>query len=115
MSKHTPGPWLAIADDDEDESGWVVASENALFDTIARPTAQPTDGEELANARLIAAAPELFDGCNALLGLLQLVSGRDDLTPELREVLRTNHRVAEAEAAVAKATLSSHDSTGAKP
>jgi hypothetical protein len=109
VSKHTPGPWLAIADDDEDESGWVVASENALFDTIARPTAQPTEGEELANARLIAAAPELFDGCNALLGLLQLVSGRDDVTPELREVLRTNHRVAEAEAAVAKAT-----DTGAK-
>lgn len=107
MSKHTQGPWIVIADDDEDESGWVVASENALFDTIARPTAQPTEAEELANARLIAAAPELLDGCNALLGLIQLISGRDDLTPELREVLRTNHRIAEGEAAVAKAALSS--------
>jgi hypothetical protein len=57
---HTPGPWIAIADDDEDEEGWVVAADAALFDTIARPTSQPTVGEELANARLIAAAPDLL-------------------------------------------------------
>lgn len=41
---------------------------------------------------------------NAMLGLIQLVSGRDDLTPELREVFRTNHRIGEAQAAIAKAT-----------
>lgn len=46
---------------------------------------------------LLAAAPELFDALNGLRGLLQLISGREDVTPELREVLRTNHRVQEAE------------------
>jgi hypothetical protein len=56
-----------------------------------------------ANARLIAAAPELYDGCNAMLGLVQLLLGRDDLTDDLRLALTTSHRIAEAEAAVAKA------------
>lgn len=116
MDKHTPGPWTNGGE----------ARIATTFDREANifpPDAAETDGYQHAgpvavvairygeaNARLIAAAPELLDGCNALLGLLQLVSGRDDLTPELREILRTNHRVAEAEAAVAKALESSTDS-----
>lgn len=58
---------------------------------------------DAANARLIAAAPELFNGCNALLGLLQLLSHRDDISDEVREFLTVGHRIDEAEAAVAKA------------
>jgi hypothetical protein len=54
-------------------------------------------------ARLTLAAPELLHGCNAMLGLIQLIRGRDDLPAELRDVLRSNHRIAEAEAAVAMA------------
>lgn len=46
---------------------------------------------------------DLLDGCNGLLGLIQLISVRDDLTPELREVLETNYRIHDARAAVAKA------------
>lgn len=46
---------------------------------------------------------ELYDGCNALLGLLQLLLGRDDLPDEVREAMQTSHRVEEAEAATAKA------------
>jgi hypothetical protein len=57
-----------------------------------------------ANTALIAAAPDLLNGCRALLGLLQLVICRDDISPELQNVLRGNHRIAEAEAALAKAT-----------
>jgi len=49
-------------------------------------------------------ADALASGCRAVLGLIQLISHRDDLTPELREVLRSNHRIAEAEAALAKAS-----------
>lgn len=52
-------------------------------------------------ARLIAASSDLYDGCNALLGLLQLIENRCDA--ELLEIIRTNHRVDEAKAAVAKA------------
>jgi len=48
------------------------------------------------------AAEALKDGCSAVLGLIELIRERDDLTPELREVLNTNHRIAEALAALAK-------------
>lgn len=55
-----------------------------------------------ANARLIAAAPELYDGCNALLGLLQLLTGRDDLPKWVNEIMQDNHRIIEAKQAIAK-------------
>jgi len=57
---HTPGQWLVTADED-DEEGYSVTVADALFDTIAQVTPQPKDGEELANARLIAAAPDLLE------------------------------------------------------
>src|SRR5690349_6406392 len=41
-------------------------------------------------------------GCRAVLGLFQLIRGRDDLPATLREALTDNHRIAEAEAAVAQ-------------
>ena len=56
-----------------------------------------------ADAHLIAAAPQLYDGCNALLGLLQLLLNRDDLPAEVREAMQTSHRVGEARAALALA------------
>ena len=63
----------------------------------------PNREGQKANARLITAAPDLDSGCGALLGLIQLILGRDDLTAELRNVLTTNHRIDEARAAQAKA------------
>lgn len=60
------------------------------------------DGEVTAVLRLEKSV--LIDGVNALLGLIQLISGRSDLTPDLREVLKDNHRVKEAEACLASIT-----------
>lgn len=62
-----------------------------------------TSPQMRADANLIAAAPELYEGCNALLGLLQLLLGRDDLPDDVRDAMQTSHRVEEAKAAVAKA------------
>lgn len=45
----------------------------------------------------------LRDGCNAMLGLVQMLLDRDDLTPEVRMVLETSHRVHEARAAISHA------------
>ncbi len=42
----------------------------------------------------------LVTGCNALLGLLQLLSHRKDLPPEVLEVLTNNHRIDEAKEAL---------------
>jgi hypothetical protein len=56
-----------------------------------------------ADEALIAAAPELLDACKGLLGLLQLVAGRSDCPPAMRDIFETNHRAVDARAAVAKA------------
>jgi len=71
---------------------------------IAEGSTHRDEREQDANAYLIAAAPDLYIGCSAMLGLVQLILNRDDLSPELRAVLQAdNHRIAEAEAALAKA------------
>lgn len=65
--KHTAGPWAVTADENESETdGWLVVAADALFDTVANIEPQPTAGEELANARLIAAAPEMLEACRAV-------------------------------------------------
>jgi hypothetical protein len=57
----------------------------------------------LANAHLISAAPDLYGGCNALIGLIQLVCGRDDMPREIKDALLLSHRMTEALEALAKA------------
>ena len=54
---HTPGPWIV-------RGGNVIESLSRVY--VAK--AWMTDGEEeCANARLIAASPELFDACKAFV------------------------------------------------
>jgi hypothetical protein len=65
MIKHTPGPWLAVgswvetADDKADICN--CSAESMGQERVARPPE-----EEEANARLIAAAPELLDALTKL-------------------------------------------------
>lgn len=66
MSKHTPGPWTDVS---VDGSYWGVYSSSG--DVVAqaqqiRPMKDdPTQIERHANARLIAAAPELLEALEA--------------------------------------------------
>jgi hypothetical protein len=46
---------------------------------------------------------ELLDALKGMVGLVQLVQGRDDVSPALRDVLRLNHRVSAALGAILKA------------
>lgn len=52
MSAHTPGPWTARKH--TDTKGWTVSAGNSIASVKPRPEAE-------ANARLIAAAPELLE------------------------------------------------------
>jgi hypothetical protein len=67
MAEHTPGPWKVPA-----WAEWQIQTVNGRAgDTaIARTYSAPWDGrgeaETLANAHLIAAAPELLDACKYL-------------------------------------------------
>ena len=93
MSKHTPGPWEAF-------NGWAIRK--CVSDTccVIAELRQPYrlnvgivrgEGEQQANARLIAAAPELLEALTAIIhdGL------HCDVVPHLHE---------KARAAIAKAT-----------
>jgi hypothetical protein len=101
VAKHTPGPWMIAY--------WPIPAPNWW---IGSPPTHPGSsrlGPSIcgmihveANAHLIAAAPNLKDGCNALLGLLQLLAARDDVSDDLRKALTSGHRIDEARAAVAK-------------
>lgn len=91
---HTPGPWLIKKRHDEPEYSNSILSVEAdgkdFVDSVATLYGCE-DPEKLANARLIAAAPEL------LQALQNLVSDIDDGTVY-------GQRLAQAHAAIANAT-----------
>ena len=91
---HTPGPWMYA---ESDELG---ADVRTADDVHIICNCNPQD------APIIAAAPDLVNGINALLGLLQLVCMRDDMPAGIKDALQTSHRVDEAKAALAKAVQS---------
>ena len=104
-SRHTPGPWEAF--DAKTQDGEVTIGIRgdgefiATLDVVAigaGPYKLPPNAE--ANARLIAAAPELLEACKALLG--EMWSGR-----KRRNVKKDFHLMVAEEAArtaIAKAT-----------
>lgn len=107
--KTTPGPWDFACD----SYGKVRHSKKACVYS----TFKGEGGEHLqtiaaripnwSDARLIAAAPDLFSACNALLGLVQIIAGRDDVPSDIRRIFETgNHRIEEARAAIIKAVQS---------
>jgi hypothetical protein len=71
---HTPGPWEILADPD-DPSGWVVvdATHERFQVASVEPRVRPT--EELANCRLIAAAPDLSAALKRTLSWLTSYPG----------------------------------------
>ena len=62
-SKHTPGPWSRSIDDGQ--TGWVKASEGTI---IAKVPSAGWDDTQWLNHRLIAAAPEMLEAMDKLLG-----------------------------------------------
>ena len=68
MSKHTPGPWKYGAELSSRTGEWLIS-----FDAgnrgrgIGIAETRPGSGQEEANARLIAAAPELLEALEELL------------------------------------------------
>ena len=65
MSKHTPGPW---SQDKGRCSNCVYAESKSGFPVAKAMRYSPVfDKEYLANARLIAAAPDLLEACKAMM------------------------------------------------
>lgn len=101
MSGHTPGPWKAIISSVVTEQGetkpFCSISQSETGEDIAYMTLRPHEVE--ANARLIAAAPDMINALKWLLDVSEGLSDRNDGT-ESENKQRAQH---EARAAIARA------------
>jgi hypothetical protein len=101
MSKHTPGPWRAERQNPSPTTGeWMIAGSKPGYLAEVRDCGS---GDVLANARLIAAAPDLLEA------LYDLGSYADLCESFLREThpgkaYMLRKQVTKAIAAIAKAT-----------
>jgi hypothetical protein len=105
-AQHTPGPWVA-------DMHFATRNGGRTWVPVLRPGNDPVpiavvhvsvDGygreESEANARLIAAAPDLLAALHGMIGLVQLIV--PTLPKEQREAVEGNHRLVDARAALAK-------------
>lgn len=68
-AQHTPGPWKAA---DLGDSIWIEGpnfKDNVICDMVGREERGVLTSEDVANAHLIAAAPELLEALEELLKL----------------------------------------------
>ena len=80
MTEHTPGPWRV--------NPLVYMRVNAANSNVARISREHGDIEGEANARLIAAAPDLLAACEvALDAMLAHDFGTLSLCPQLRAAI----------------------------
>jgi hypothetical protein len=111
-TKHTPGPWQAEQDDVPYDGGFETWCVNADGAGICMMDCPKDDME--ANARLIAAAPDLLEALEEVLGtglnggnnmrLAFMAASQQVLSDEaLRDAEKSEMAVAKARAAIAKA------------
>jgi hypothetical protein len=101
MSKHTPGPWQLFRDDEREMYDVCIPSTVGIrgIAEISFGYSEPAETEQHANAKLIAAAPELLEAGKALTTLYY-----DGLSlPRDASVLAA--AVEQLETAIQKATL----------
>lgn len=67
MSKHTPGPWTAIAADCDPLPSQVPLAELDDWRIVTESREYPGPLEQMANADLMAAAPKLLKACKRFL------------------------------------------------
>ncbi len=102
-AKHTTGPWVIHPDDDlhPEYSGHVMTRDGYAVADCILEWSSIEECEQIANARLIAAAPDLLE---ALRDCLRRIDDAD-------ETYGPDHAVTKARAAIAKATGERNDHT----
>lgn len=127
-AKHTTGPWKVEKELTAKSWQWLIAmdaGERGRGIGIAETLPTIGGGAELANAVLIAAAPELLEACKNLLTLTQILANDEyddealvefevfsEITKSTRR-LALSDELAKARAAIAKATGA--ESSAAQP
>lgn len=94
-SPHTPGPWEVYCD------GFSVAAEDGHI--VSTYVEGNTDDECSANARLIAAAPELLEALQDAILFVDLVRLRARRLRESEQEIEAQDCLDKARAAIAKA------------
>lgn len=94
--KHTPGPWRCVRN--AADSQWLIACEESQDNRGYVATAATTNASDEANARLIAASPELLE---SLLLVMDWIKNWSPSFAEDGEWADAERRV---KAAIAKAT-----------
>ena len=99
--KHTPGPWQFYADLPSTEPNWHIVTNASRMRVLANVHIEPGNAMDLANACLIAAAPDLLKALRALFDDYKALADSGDAgfwkleeTPEGQQAL----------AAIARAT-----------
>lgn len=98
---HTPGPWELTFDDLKPTTFAEVHSfmaERWIADVA--PQGEKPDAEAMANARLIAAAPDLLETLDGLQEMALCAIGNRDNGPDFDRALDNLQRVAEEAAAL---------------
>jgi hypothetical protein len=65
--KHTPGPWIYYADLPSTDPNWHIVTTANKMRVLANVHIEPGNAMDEANARLIAAAPDLLEALKGLL------------------------------------------------
>jgi len=69
-TQHTPGPWNVGDDSPNEYEGPTIENIDTVVAVIPIDDINDSSPEERANARLIAAAPDLLDACQHLLEMV---------------------------------------------
>ena len=85
MSKHTPGPWtlggpIGSGHLHGREPKFRVYAHRTLFLEVCADPDGYVRGENEANARLIAAAPDLLEACKVALGIIGFGAEHDQIS-----------------------------------
>jgi hypothetical protein len=75
-TKHTPGPWTTYRGSVWSKDPSIDRSKRSNIVCAISERLKVPESEQQANARLIAAAPELVDACITALSVLDVVDGR---------------------------------------
>jgi hypothetical protein len=67
MSEYTPGPWVLYADTPSVDPNWHIVTNASRMRVVCNVHIEPSNAVDLANARLIAAAPELLAALRKLI------------------------------------------------
>ena len=98
MTEHTPRPWTIEAQSEQDQVPYAITAEVNYGQIVIAEVVQPMlehDETIMANARLIVAAPEMYDAIEGTLADID-GSGQYDIELDRRTILSLRDAIAKA-------------------